>query len=356
MEQKLNFITSQNIKYRILCLSAIILLTFFSFWENAQAAIKLHAATAPHFEVIPLGTSGGELEDNLSAYLVAPADSNAWVALDAGTLCSRIKKIPPQTYKKLHIQSQPNKSSAEIFLTQNIKNYLISHAHLDHISGMVICSTIDSNKEIMGIDPTINNLTQYVFNWKIWPNFADAGVKPQLREYHYQRLQLGVKKSVPHTDLMVTPFLLNHGNGYPSTAFLLNANGYYLLYFGDTGADAIEHSQDINHIWQIIAPLIRVHKLSAIFIEASYPNQRPDKLLFGHLTPHWLLAELTELAIIVNPKQPQSSLSGLKVVVTHIKQGLNNTNMPMLILKQLREKNNLGVQFILPKPGQLMYF
>jgi cAMP phosphodiesterase len=337
----------------------IIFFTFILICCNLKCNATETSSTVPanvHFRMIPLGTSGGALEDNLSAYLISTVHSNAWIALDAGTLCSSLKKIPIAELKHLNVQRMPTKNLTEEFFTKNIKTYLISHAHLDHISGMVICSPIDSHKEIMGIDPTINYLRDYIFNWKIWPNFSDSGIKPRLGKYHYHRLPLGISTKILPTPLAVTAFILNHGNGYPSTAFLLKYKSNYLLYFGDTGADVIEKSQDMHKVWQVVAPLIKKHKLSAIFIEASYPNQQPNKLLFGHLNPHWLLKELNQLAILVDPQHPQSALVGLKVVVTHIKHGLSNKNMAGEILTQLKQKNTLGIQFILPHQNQLMYF
>ena len=45
-----------------------------------------------------------------------------------------------------------------------------------------------------------------------------------------------------------------------------------------------------------IAPLIKSKQLKAIFIETSFPDEQPDKTLFGHLTPHWLMKEMHDLA------------------------------------------------------------
>ncbi len=307
-----------------------------------------------HFLVLPLGVSGGELEDNLSSYLVAAFDTQDFIALDAGTLCSAIKKIPSAEYAKIGIKTVAGQSLAATLLTQHVKTYLISHAHLDHISGLVMCSTIDSHKEILGSNPTIDNLRDHIFNWQIWPNLADEGKQPTLKQYHYQRLNYSISYPVSGTQMSVQAFPLNHGGGYPSTAFLLESKGFYLLYFGDTGADSIEQSQDIQKVWQAVAPLIRQHKLTAIFIESSYLNERPNKLLFGHLRPDLLLSELNTLAKIVNPEQPLTALQDLVVVVTHIKQGLENQDIAKRIIQQLNGGNNLGVKFIIPQASQVM--
>lgn len=296
-----------------------------------------------YFRVIPLGVSGGELEDNLSAYLIGKSGSDDFIALDAGTLCSAIKKIP---VSKLGMP-------ADIFLKQHVKGYLISHAHLDHISGLVICSPIDSAKPIFGIDSTIDYLKENVFNWKIWPNLADQGYSPRINQYHYQSLTLGKETALPN-GMAVKAFPLSHGNGYPSTAFLLNSSGHYILYFGDTGADQLEKTNDIQKIWQTIAPLIRNHQLNTIFIECSYINARPNNLLFGHLNPYWLLLELNQLAKIVDPKNPATALKSLNIVVTHIKQGLEAENIPEMIFNELNSNNHLGITFIIPKPLQAL--
>jgi cAMP phosphodiesterase len=52
-------------------------------------------------------------------------------------------------------------------------------------------------------------------------------------------------------------------------------------------------------------------------IEVSFPNEQPDKSLFGHLTPRLLMNEMTELG-----KLAGVSLQGFNVVVTHLKAAL----------------------------------
>lgn len=328
----------------------VFFLSFLLIYNFSQANTPV-----THFMVMPLGTSGGELEDNLSSYLVAAVNTHEFVALDAGTLCSSIKKIPLNELKKMGINVN-NQSSSQTLLTQNLKAYLISHAHLDHVSGLVMCSTIDNTKEIMGRDTTINYIRDYIFNNKIWPNFGDEGELPQVKRYHYVRLELGRWYPLTGTPMKVSAYPLSHGNSYPSTAFLLEFKGSYLLYFGDTGADSLEHSEDIRKIWKVVAPLIRSHRLKAIFIEASYSNERPDNLLFGHLTPHWLESELQELAKIINPADSSRALQGLNVVITHIKQGFELKENAALINQQLKLNNKLGLTFIIPKQFQLLYF
>ncbi len=92
------------------------------------------------FKVVPLGVLGGIDESNLSAYMVAPAGSNNYICLDAGTLHYGIEKA---------VANKVFNVSATEVLKKYIKSYFISHAHLDHISGLIINSPDDTNKKFM---------------------------------------------------------------------------------------------------------------------------------------------------------------------------------------------------------------
>lgn len=51
-------------------------------------------------------------------------------------------------------------------------SFLISHAHLDHIAGMVLGSaSLPGKRKVLGLKPTLENLSD-VFNGKIWPKLA----------------------------------------------------------------------------------------------------------------------------------------------------------------------------------------
>jgi len=50
-----------------------------------------------------------------------------------------------------------------------------------------------------------------------------------------------------------------------------------VLYFGDTGADLLENSTNIQTIWNYVAPMILNGSLGAIFLECSFPGKlMPD--------------------------------------------------------------------------------
>lgn len=306
------------------------------------------------FKVVVLGAHGGPAENNLSGYMLALKDSNAFIALDAGTLLHGIDLAQQRnSFDDIEIdEKSPWNLEAEV-LRQHIKAYLISHAHLDHVAGLVINSTIDSNKPIFGIDSTINFLRDCLFNWKIWPNFGSEGPEP-LNLYSYKRLQLGKKTSIPNTQITVEPFLLNHPGTYQSTAFLIESAGSYVLYCGDTSPDDLEPQKRLQAIWKRVAPLIQQKKLKCIFLECSYTGQHERKM-FGHLNAKYLIEELNKLATLVDPIN--QTLKGLRVVITHIKDSYLKKNSSQKIIEaELATRNSLGVEFIYPKQGERLEF
>ena len=101
----------------------------------------------PSFKVVVLGCYGGPKDTNISGYLVAPLEANEFIALDAGSLLQGIEvACAKNSFQeiKTNLDSELN---FEVEILQNhIKGYLISHAHLEHVAGLVICSNFDTKK------------------------------------------------------------------------------------------------------------------------------------------------------------------------------------------------------------------
>ena len=294
----------------------------------------------PVFKVIPLGVKGGIDESNLSSYMLAVEGTDDYICLDAGTLHDGIQKA---------VDSGLFKLSARQVLRTNVKAYLISHAHLDHVAGLIINSPDDSAKNIYGLSFCMDILKDKYFTWKSWANFGDEGDKPTLNKYHYVTLSPGVEAAISNTTMNVIAFPLSHGNPYESTAFLVRHDDNYILYLGDTGADSVEQSDKLKRLWDAVAPLIKLKKLKAIFIETSFPDEQPVKQLFGHLTPQLLMNELHILSGLTSV----DAMKDLPVVITHIKPNGNNEAD---IKKQLMESNDLQVKLVFPEQGKLLEF
>jgi cAMP phosphodiesterase len=298
---------------------------------------------SPSFTVVPLGVKGGLDESNLSSYLVAPTGATNYIALDAGTLYSGIRKA---------IDRGVLPGPVSMVLRRYITAYFISHPHLDHVAGLILNSPDDSTKDIYGLPFCLEVLQDKYFSWKSWANFGDEGEKPLLKKYHYVPMVPGEELRIEKTPLAVTAYPLSHGAPYESTAFLVKSGESCLLYLGDTGADSVEHSDKLHLLWQVAGPLIRAGKLKAIFIEVSFPSEQSDKSLFGHLTPRWLMEEMKDLEQIAGP----GSLKGLPVVVTHMKPGSDHGDQEATIRQELTANNPLQLRLIFPEQGRRLEF
>ena len=294
----------------------------------------------PAFDVVPLGVLGGIDESNLSAYLVAGAGTNAYIGLDAGTIYAGIEKA---------IRNKIFSGTASNVLKQQIRGYFISHAHLDHVAGLIMTSPNDSAKTIYALPSSMKLMQDHYFNGDTWANFGDAGKGYQIKQYHYQTLTAEEEIAVAQTALKVTPYVLSHVHPFESTAFLVENQGAYLLYLGDTGPDEVEQSNRLQLLWERVAPLIRAGKLRGIFIEVSYPNNQPDKKLFGHLTPAWLMKEMNVLAGLTGRER----LKGLNVVITHGKPPVQKIAQ---LQQELKANNPLGLNLIFPEQGKRIGF
>ena len=312
-------------------LTCILLLILPSCLFSQSAAGPRHDS----FTVVPLGVKGGLDESNLSAYMVAPAGHEDYVCLDAGTLYAGLQKA---------VDKGAFSGSVSKILRGHIKGYCISHPHLDHVAGLIINAPDDTAKTIYGMPPTLKVLEEKYFTWAAWANFGDAGEAPALKKYHYAPLEAGQETQLAGTGMQVTAFPLSHGEPYQSTAFLVRKEDAYLLYLGDTGADTIEHAGKLDKLWQVAASLVREGKLRAIFIETSFPNQQPDRLLFGHLTPRLLMDELKRLG----QKAGEATMRDLPIVITHRKPSGEQENN---IRQELQADNPLHVRLIFPDQG-----
>ena len=290
------------------------------------------------FKVVPLGVLGGADESNLSAYMVAPVGSNNYISLDAGTINYGIQHA---------VANKVFNIPAEEVLKQYIKGYFISHAHLDHLGGLIINSPGDSNKSIYGLASTLSTLKTHYFTAESWANFSNEGAGA-INRYTYRTLVPLTETPIENTELTVQAFSLSHAT-LTSTAFLVKSKTDYILYFGDTGSDAIEKSDNLKNIWRAVAPLIKNKKLKALMIEVSFPDEQPDNRLSGHLTPRLLMTEMNNLSQLTGV----DAIKNLNVIITHLKPPADSITK---MKAQLKAQNKLGLNLVFPVQGKLLEF
>ena len=313
---------------------------------------QLHSAqspTSPVFELITLGDAGGIQDGNLSAFLLRALSEPHYISLDAGTLVNGIKVAESHNaFKNLPVKLDRTLSTTGNILHHHIKGYLISHGHLDHVAGLLIASPEDNKKPIYGLKSVNQTMSDTYFNWQAWANFTDRGLPPLLNKYQVIDLVPRQAISLKGTQLKVTAFSLSHP--LESTAFVIEYQDNMFVYFGDTGPDEVEQQGKLAAVWQYLAQQMQTKKLRGLVIEVSFDNQQPDNQLFGHLTPKWLMSELSHFYALLDNKKV---LSEIPIVISHIKYSLKNTVDPKVKIKQQIEKlNKLGLDFIIAKQGQ----
>ena len=310
-------------------------------------------ARADGFDLVALGVEGGLDSGNLSSYLIRASGDQRYLALDAGTLLPGITEgLRRHAFGSLPAQRED--TPAGYVFHQLIAGYFISHAHLDHVAGLVVASPDDSgHKPVYALAATNAALSRDYFNWSAWPNLADRGKPPALGRYRLEDEAPGTTFAVADTTMTARIYPLWH-DGVVSSMVLLKSGDSYFAYFGDTGPDALSGGHPLADVWAVLAPLVRRHALKGMLIETSFPNDVPDQRLFGHLTPAWLLRELHSLAQAAGGVH---ALKGLPVLIGHIKPSLQAGRDPRaLIAAQLARGNTPGVAFRFPTQGEQLRF
>ncbi|KFA55800.1 hypothetical protein S40293_01878 [Stachybotrys chartarum IBT 40293] len=165
-------------------------------------------APDPALQVVVLGSGGGPQENNVTAFLVRSVAQD-WgrgsvVAVDAGVHLSAITRLieeaspsplpsTPYTlttgpFAGLSLPHATAAANAGHFTRSLVDTYLITHPHLDHISGFVINTAGFPGtrpKKLAGLPHTIQAFKNHIFNNIIWPNLSDenngAGLLTYLR-------------------------------------------------------------------------------------------------------------------------------------------------------------------------------
>ncbi len=207
-----------------------------------------------------LGAFGGEgLGHRPSAFLV-----NDRTLIDAGTVTGALA-VPEQL---------------------SIEYALISHAHLDHIAGLVyltetlgFCET-GAAVTIASIDPVVGTLRAGVFNNILWPDFSKIP-HADVPVVKYRTLVEDVEQRVG--DLWVTPILVHHT--VPTSGFILHDGSTGLVYSGDTGPT--------RALWEAARGL---QGIRAVILECAFPNRLgPLAEIARHMTPSLVQRELDKL-------------------------------------------------------------
>ncbi|MFG0317325.1 MAG: 3',5'-cyclic-nucleotide phosphodiesterase [Planctomycetota bacterium JB042] len=217
-----------------------------------------------------LGCCGGStLGKHPTSFLV-----NDTVAVDAGAITAM---LPPHAQEK-------------------VDHVVLSHAHLDHVANLPFLVDNRFARQtkpitIYGSKVTIDDLSDGMFNNRVWPDFTVLKNKKSIS------LTLRpVKAGEPFTidGLTFTAYPMEHP--VACFGFLIDDGTSSIFIAGDTGST--------ESVKKVVAG---VDNLRAIIVEASWPSRMGDlAVATGHLTPRMIRDAL--------PFHPEA-----KLLVTHVK-------------------------------------
>jgi len=188
---------------------------------------------------------------------------------------------------------------------QKIDYIFVTHAHLDHIRDIVfLADNIYYQRRekplvIVGTKGTLDAIHRCLFNNLIWPDFSRIP-SPKTPVVKFQVIKPGRKQKIG--DLLIKAVHLHHS--VESVGYIIETEGRSVIFMGDTGPT--------EEIWRTAE---KIKGLQAIFIETSLPNGMSDVAdKTGHLTPHYLEAELEKL----DPAKPAIYVYHIKPVYRKI--------------------------------------
>lgn len=346
----------------------------------------------PFFDIVVVGSGGGVDETNLSGYLLKPCDAS-WddgiIALEAGSghgaLAHILKRNPNLFGQVIANGDDPSKRVTPFTIYSNVQCFLITHAHLDHISSLVLSAGTmgGGRKYIYGSPQTLKDL-ETIFSGRIWPKLAGYDEDDPLFRLVYRALNADGKYKSVSQDVSVRNMTVSHGESdsggvYESSCFFVKhiPSQHEFIFFGDVEPDSISLKPRNVDVWRAAAPKIP-HRLSVIFIECSYPAGRPTETLYGHLSPDHLVQEMLNLAAevvlarssskkrgvrvrkrqkrdVTSPEALYGALGGLRVYLTHCKETFSSDRpINYLIRDQCRDllkPHNLGVEILTADQG-----
>lgn len=167
---------------------------------------------------------------------------------------------------------------------RQIRNIVLTHAHLDHIAGLPLFiddlfSTLTEPVTIHATQPVIDTLERDIFNWAVYPRFSELSNQngPVLRYESF-----GQAEEFTVRNLTLRAVEVNHK--VPSSGFLISDAKSTIALSGDTaGTDGF---------WNLVNS---ADDLSAILLECAFPDELDDLAVVSHhLTPRLMALELAK--------------------------------------------------------------
>ena len=180
-----------------------------------------------------------------------------------------------------------------------IDHIFITHSHLDHVTSIpFLVDTVGGMRSrplvIHATRPTIEIMRNHLFNWSIWPDFAEIP-SPEAPFMRYEEIELGA--TITLSGRRFTPIPALHT--VPAVGYHLDSGASSLVFTGDTGPN--------DALWHIVN---RIANLKFLIIETAFSNkERQLAEMSRHLCPTMLAEELAKLE------------RNAEIYITHLKPG-----------------------------------
>jgi cAMP phosphodiesterase len=165
---------------------------------------------------------------------------------------------------------------------RQIRDIVLTHAHLDHIAGLPLFiddlfSTLTEPVTIHATQPVIDTLERDIFNWSVYPRFSKlANSNGAVLRYE----PFGQAEEFTVKNLTIRAVEVNHK--VPSSGFIISDGNTTIALSGDTAAT--------DGFWNLVNATDRI---SAILVECAFPNELEELAAVSHhLTPRRMKLEL----------------------------------------------------------------
>lgn len=165
---------------------------------------------------------------------------------------------------------------------KQIRDVILTHAHLDHIAGLPLFiddlfANLIEPIRVFATSEVIEVIERDIFNWSVYPRFSELTNKngAVLEYYHFR---IGEEFLAKH--LRVKAIEVNHK--VPTVGYLISDGETNFALSGDTA--------EMDGFWDVVNA---EKNLSALLVECSFPNELEELAhISHHLTPKILQREL----------------------------------------------------------------
>lgn len=180
-----------------------------------------------------------------------------------------------------------------------IDHIFITHSHLDHIACLpLLVDSVGFMRDkpllIHATAETLAILQAHVFNWEIWPDFAEI---PNLHQPVMRYEEIRVGETIDVGGRKLTPLPVNHV--VPAVGFRIDSGKSSLAFSGDTTT--------CDELWEAVN---QIPNLRYLIVETAFSDAEKElAILSKHLCPSMLADELKKLKLTP------------EIFITHLKPG-----------------------------------